>query len=612
MRAERFGVPGERAPAARAAVPRHGFRAEFAAFAAQVVYSAGKRRVALTLTLLLVAGATEGLGLMLLLPILQIGAGGALPQNAVGLLVAEQLARLGLPMTLPVLLAMMVALIALRSAMEWARDLMAADVQLRFVADLRARTMAAVAGASWHYLGRQSQAYLHAMLCRDVEALRMSVIFSLNLSVQLVLLLTNVAVALYLSPSLTAAAAVLGLLLALAARALVRQAQANGRRFEQHQRKLHSEVADFVHSLKLVKSMSAEAKHLDAFHASSAELYQATRQHKAAGATLRAVMQLGAAVAVSALVLVSQDGVALPFTTMLVLAMVFVRMVPVLKEVYLGLQAIANALPAHAEISAVTRACLEHEEAERPPQVAPLPLRDALQLHAVSYRYQAGAAPALDSLDATIRAGSMVALVGTSGAGKTTLADLILGLLTPHSGRLTVDGVTIAGDTLHGWRQSVAYVPQDPFFLNASVRDNLAWTAADASEADMLAALEQAGARAFTLRRADGLDTLIGDHGRQLSGGERQRLALARALLRRPSVLVLDEPTSALDPANARLVHQTIARLRGSMTIIIIAHDLASVRDADQVLVLERGKLVESGRWDELAFTRQHGMRGPA
>lgn len=606
MQADRFGVPGERAQARRTAATGSGFRTEFAAFTAQVVRSAGRRRVALTVGLLLVAGATEGLGLMLLLPILQIGAGGMLPQNAVGLFVADQLAHVGLPMTLPVLLGMLIALVACRSAMEWARDIMAADVQLRFVADMRSRTMAAVAGASWHFLGRQSNAFLHAMLCRDVEALRMSVIFSLNLSVQLVLLATNVGVALYLSPSLTVAAAVLGVLLALAARKLVRRAQANGRRFEQHQRMLHSEVADFVSSLKLVKSMSAEKKHLAAFHASSEELYQATRQHKASGATLRAMMQLSAAVAVSALVLVSQHGAALPFTAMLVLAMVFVRMVPVLKEIYLGLQAIANALPAYTEITQVARECAQHAEPARPAAVAPLPLRRQLRLEDVSYHHLPGTA-ALDRVNATIAAGSMVALVGPSGAGKTTLADLVLGLLSPHSGRMTVDDVEIGGATLHAWRQSVAYVPQEPFFLNASVRDNLAWTAADATEAAMLAALEQAQALDFILRREGGLDAMIGDHGRQLSGGERQRLALARALLRQPSVLVLDEPTSALDPANARLVHSAIARLRGSMTVIIIVHDLDQVRDADQVLVLERGVLVESGNWHELAFTRRHG-----
>ncbi|SDA84804.1 ATP-binding cassette, subfamily C [Janthinobacterium sp. 344] len=555
--------------------------------------------------LLLLAGATEGVGLMLLLPILRLGSSRTSPQDAVSKFLSEHLQMLGLPLSLSTLLVLMVAVIACRSLIEWCRDIMAADVQLRFVAALRQRTMAAVAGASWHYLGSQSHAYLHAILCRDVEALRQSAVQSLQLAVQGILLMTNVVVAIMISPILTVAAVAIGLILALVARNLVRRAQASGRQFERHQRSIQRETADFVNGLKLVKSMSAEGKHVDAFNVSSAGLHQATRRHKTAGATVRAMLQLSAAIAVSVLVMMAQGGNLLAFPEMILLALVFARMVPILRDMYHGLQTIANSLPAYAEIEAVTAQCTLHAEA-KPNCVAAIVLRHQLQLQDVTYRYSPAAPNAIDGINVVIEAGSMVALVGESGAGKTTLADMILGLLQPDSGCMTVDGIPITGESVHAWRRSVAYVPQDSFFLNASIRENLTWTAQSVTDATLLAALEQAQALDFVSRRPGGLDALIGDHGRQLSGGERQRLALARALLRQPSVLVLDEPASALDPANARAVYRAIENLRGTMTIVMIVHDLAKVRNADQVLVLERGRLVEHGAPQDAAPASDH------
>lgn len=581
-------------PELPALLPATGFRHDFTLFFIQVIRAAGPRSVSLTLLLLLLAGATEGVGLMLLLPILRLGTSHGTPQDAVSNFLSTHLQMLGLPLSLPVLLVMMVAVIACRSLIEWCRDIMAADVQLRFVAVLRQRTMAAVAGASWHYLGRQSHAYLHSILCRDVEALRQSAMQSLQLAVQLILLITNVIVAIVISPSLTILAVLIGLILALVARNLVRRARAAGQQFERHQRSIQMETADFVNGLKLVKSMSAESKHVEAFNVSSEGLHQATRRHKTAGATVRALLQLSAAIAVSALVLMAQGGQLLTFAEMILLALVFARIVPILRDSYHGLQTIANTLPAYGEIEAVTAQCLVHAEA-KPEKADAVALRNVLQLRGITYRYTPTSPNALDGITATIAAGSMVALVGTSGAGKTTLADVILGLLQPDGGSMVVDGTPVAGAAVHAWRRSVAYVPQEPFFLNASIRDNLAWTSPGVSDDMMLAALRQAQAFDFVSRRQGGLDALIGDHGRQLSGGERQRLALARALLRKPSVLVLDEPASALDPANARAVYRVIESLRGSMTIVMIVHDLANVRHADQVLMLERGRLVEHG-----------------
>jgi len=174
---------------------------------------------------------------------------------------------------------------------------------------------------------------------------------------------------------------------------------------------------------------------------------------------------------------------------------------------------------------------------------------------------------------------------------------------------VTLDGVPLDGALLHAWRQSIGYVPQETFLFHESVRTNLLWAQPEASEADLRAALRDAAAEAFVDRLPQGLDTVVGDRGVRLSGGERQRLALARALLRRPTLLVLDEATSSLDTHNERLVQDAIERLHGELTIVLIAHRLSTVRFADRIVVLAGGAVAESGTWDELCAREQGVFR---
>ena len=199
-----------------------------------------------------------------------------------------------------------------------------------------------------------------------------------------------------------------------------------------------------------------------------------------------------------------------------------------------------------------------------------------------------------------IPAGRTTAIVGPSGGGKSTLADLLIGLLTAGEGRVVVDGRTLDASWLQAWRASIGYVPQDAFVFHASVRANLLVARPEASDDEVWAALEAASARAFVARMPTGLDTVLGDRGVRISGGERQRIALARALLREPALLVLDEATSNLDVENERRVQQAVDALRGHVTIVMIAHRLATVRNADHIHVVEAGKVIESGSWPEL------------
>jgi ATP-binding cassette subfamily C protein len=193
-----------------------------------------------------------------------------------------------------------------------------------------------------------------------------------------------------------------------------------------------------------------------------------------------------------------------------------------------------------------------------------------------------------------------ILLIGNSGSGKTTTVDLLIGFYQPQVGRILIDGKDLRELDLRAWRRFVGYVPQETFLFHDTVRANMLWACPDASDADILDAFRQAAADQFVAALPLGLETVLGDRGMRLSGGERQRLALARALLRRPALLVLDEATSALDSDNERLVLQSIQALRGRVAIVIITHRLSTIRGADRVHVLDEGRLVESGGWESL------------
>jgi subfamily B ATP-binding cassette protein MsbA len=196
--------------------------------------------------------------------------------------------------------------------------------------------------------------------------------------------------------------------------------------------------------------------------------------------------------------------------------------------------------------------------------------------------------------------GEMVALVGHSGGGKTTISKLIPRFYDPDAGSVQVDGVDLRDVTLRSLRQQIAVVFQEPTLFNATVRENIAYGKLDATEDEIVAAARAANAHEFVVDLGEGYDTLIGERGVRLSGGQRQRVALARALLKEPRILILDEATSAVDSETERLIQEAMQRLLVGRTSVVIAHRLSTVLHADQILVIEDGRIVERGLHDEL------------
>lgn len=274
--------------------------------------------------------------------------------------------------------------------------------------------------------------------------------------------------------------------------------------------------------------------------------------------------------------------------------------IPILAALLQSNVTVSNFLPSYEQLVSLRRKAADFEEVEG--KLIFSSLQDCIEFKNVIFTYP-GRSQTLTGINLTINKGQMTALVGHSGSGKSTVTDLLLGLQVPESGQVLIDGISLNDWKQNSFRERIGYVPQDPMLFHSSIRDNLLWSFEEADENALWQALRLANAETFIKELPEGIDTLVGDRGIRLSGGQRQRIALARALLRKPELLILDEATSALDSESERLIQQSIEEVAKDTTILVVAHRLSTIAKANQVYVLNNGYVVEEGSFQILSKT---------
>ncbi|MBD1907411.1 ABC transporter ATP-binding protein/permease [Funiculus sociatus GB2-A5] len=291
----------------------------------------------------------------------------------------------------------------------------------------------------------------------------------------------------------------------------------------------------------------------------------------------------------------------LPVGSLLTFFFVLFRLVPILQDIN-GVRAhLASLQGAVENIKELLRT--DNKKYFKNGKTEFLGLNHSIDLVSVDFAYDTSNL-ILNNITLTIKRGQMTALVGASGAGKTTLADLIPRFYDPTQGQVLIDGLDLREIEINSLRRKLAVVSQDTFIFNTSVWNNIAYGTERATEAAIEEAARQANALEFIQEMPEGFETVLGDRGVRLSGGQRQRIAIARALLRNPDILILDEATSALDSVSERLIQDSLEKLSVGRTVIAIAHRLSTIAKADKVVVLEQGRIVEQGKYQELLERR--------
>jgi ATP-binding cassette subfamily C protein len=505
------------------------------------------------------------------------------------------------PSFFPVLAAY-VGVVIFQAIVLRAQTVLNLGIEYRFIALLRSRLYEAVAHARWLFVAQSRGTDFSHALTTELDRTGLATYQLLWSASTIFVMAAQVVLALRISAPLTLLVFAAGGLLILMLAPRLRQAREAGEAITTATGDAHALAIEHLAGMKTVKSQAAERASAAEFSRLATAVAQRALDAARLQADLRATFEIGAVVILAVLLVVAVRVVAVPAASLFVLLFLFGRLMPRVSSVQQGLHQYATALPALAHIEAL-QACAEAARetvanAGASSATAPT-LARAVHLERTTFSYDDSVEPAVNGITLSIPVRQTTALVGPSGCGKTTVADLVTGLLAPTSGRVLIDDMELNAERAGRWRSRIGYVSQDTFFFHDTVRANLKWAAPDASNAELEAAIRAAAAD-FLFRFPDGLETVIGDRGTRLSGGERQRFALARALARRPELLVLDEATSALDPDNERKVFDAIDALRGSMTILLITHRLWTLGRVDTIHVMEDGRLVESGPWDTL------------
>ena len=549
----------------------------------RLLRGASRLQIIYMVLLQLLTSVSEGIGVMLLVPLLTGLLGGH------NWWASQWLNQLTNGHSFESVLFIFVAVIVARAFAQHLQQTQSTKLQNEIIDGLRLRCFAALQNAEWRWLAtRRTSDHTHVLM-NNMSRIGFGLSQALTMTTTLVMVVGYLITAMLLSWKMALFAMFCGVLVHFFFARQRAAATRLGEAISGAGRIMQAQINEGLGSIRLSKILGNERRHVDAFGAALLGVRSRQLEFTRQSSLGRAWLQIGGAIVLVILLGVGVDVWHLALSQLLPLVVVFARLIPMLGNLQQTYYYWLSAIPAIDETESLLAECAAAAEPVAV-NALPLPLDCELRFDAVSFSYPGRDVAAVLDINLSFKARTTSAIVGTSGAGKSTLADLLMGLLTPDNGQILIDGVALQGAERRRWRRSVAYVQQDAFLFHDTIRNNLLWAQPDASIAQLSQALTTAAAD-FVSALPQGIDTIVGDGGVRLSGGERQRIALARALLGAPALLILDEATSALDLENEAAIRRAIEALHGDLTVVIIGHRLAFLDQADQVIRLSEGQV---------------------
>ena len=540
--------------------------------------------------------AVEGIGLLLVIPLLAIVIGSGLTGGRLEAAAKAVFERFGLERPfgqLALLLGLFGLLMLVRAVVISRRDAAVAELRTGFIDSWRMRVAQSLAAAPWDKVVMLHHARVTNVMATDVQRIGTAAHFVLQCTVAGVMLFVQCVLVLLLAPAFALVAFAALAVGAIAFMPVLKRARRLGGDQTGANLALATVTAQFLGGLKLAMSQNMQGSFVDEFRETVRVQSRRQVDYVRQQTNTRLTLAMLSALAGGLLVLIGFGAFDIAPPTLIALLLIVARMGGPVGQLQQGAQHLAHALPAYENVRQLDRD-LAGLGAVQPAPAPPQPLPEGpIVFDRVSYLYSGtNGTGGVRGISLTIEPGAFIGVTGASGAGKTTFADLLVGLFEPQQGRITVGGQPLQGSVLAAWRSCIGYIAQDPFLFHDTVRRNLVWAQSQTTEPAMWDALALAGAGDLVRQLPRGLDTVVGERGTLLSGGERQRLALARAILRKPRLLVLDEATSAIDVAGERDILGRLRDLSTRPAIVIIAHRTESLTLCDHVVRLDAGRIV--------------------
>jgi ATP-binding cassette subfamily C protein len=547
----------------------------------------------LMLIAMLLAGMAEGIGLSAMLPLLNTAIGSQAAGHTGNSPAAERMVRqaleaLGIPPTFEALMIVIFVAIILKSGLILLANKRIGFTVAQVATDLRLEFVRALLASRWRFHLRQPIGALANTMITEASRTSKAYLAGATMTIALIQAIILLIVAFMVSWKATLAAIIGGLIIFYILRSLIKKARNAGKRQTIALKGLGRHLVDNLQSIKPIKAMALENLAESVLLKTTDKLNKALRKRVISREYLRALSEPLR----YALLLLGLYGtltyLKLPVATVIVYIFLIGRIFQQLGKVQDAYQQMVNFESAHESIKNKIKEAQANREVSSGNQT-PI-LNKAIRLNQVTFAYDDK--PVLRNASFIFPAGMITAIVGASGSGKTTVADLIIGLLKPNQGEVWIDDIALEQIDLQKWRQLIGYVPQESWLLHDSVLKNVTLGDPKLTNEDAIAALKDAGAWEFVRVMPQGINSTVGERGYKISGGQRQRIAIARALVHKPKLLILDEATTALDPENEMAICNTLRDLRGKLTILAISHQPAVLKIADQAYRLQKGAAV--------------------
>jgi ATP-binding cassette subfamily C protein len=552
---------------------------------------------AITLGALLFAGLIEGFGFSLLVPLLGMGIRGneilaAGEATATGSTL-EQIVRdvfgaLGVTPSVGVLLIIFVICMLLKAFLMLAANKRVGYTVARVATDLRLKLIKALFETRWEYFIRQPAGALTNAIATEADRATGAFLFGIRILAALFHAVVYATIVFLISWKAALIALTAGFVILALFRRYIKKSKKAGQKQTALLNSLLTFMTDSLTMIKPLKTMAREHLANAVLKKKTEQLRKIIKKQVYAGTALGAFQEPVTVVFLAAGLYWVLTVWKLPFASILVMVYMLQKVMKRLQKVQSMYQAVVTAESAYWSLEAKVKAAKESKETTL--GARKVFLDHGLCLDRVSFTYDK--LWILKNANLDFPAGSFTAIVGPSGVGKTTIVDLVTGLLRPQEGEIRIDDIPMADIDIKHWRRMIGYVPQDTLLLHDTVFMNVTLGDAELAADQVESALRAAGAWGFVQALTDGVNTIVGERGHKLSGGQRQRIAISRALVHRPKLLILDEATTALDPVNEAAICETLGKLRGELTILAISHQPAILDVAERAYRLEDGKVV--------------------